>query len=126
MMLVDRAVNLESISGMNASVEQEKNVIVESRIQTSLTVQTSEPVGSKPDEDTTGKINFIADKISDIIKSTFNEDKTLNALNNYISQFIRKNADKKAERDQLSDGLDQSGNHLKDKLKNIFTSVLAD
>lgn len=125
MMLAARAINLESISGVNASVEQEKKVIVESRIQTSMTGQASKPSGSKSD-DTTGKINSIADKISDIIKSTINDDKTLKALNNYISQFIGKDTDKKAERDKTSDGLDTPGNHLKDILRDIFTDALAD
>jgi hypothetical protein len=126
MMLAGRAMNLESIAGVDASVEQEKKVIAESRIQTSMTGQAAKPSGSKSDDDTTGKINSIADKISDIVKSTIYEDKTLKALNNYISQFISKDTDKKAERDKPSDGLDIPGNQLKDILKNIFTDALTD
>jgi hypothetical protein len=126
MMLAGRAINLESISGVDASVEQEKKVIVESQIQTSMTGQAYKPSGSKSYDDTTGKINSIADKISDMIKSAINEDKTLKALNNYICQFIRKDTDKKAERDKSTDGLDAPGNKLKDILKNIFTGALAD
>jgi len=129
MMLADRAIDLESISGMNASVEQEQKVIMETRIQTSISGQGSNPDGGNSEDGATGKIDFIANKISDIIKSTFKNDNTLKVLDNYFSQFIKKEPDKKAERDQpsqSSDGLEASGNHLKDTLKDIYTGALTD
>jgi hypothetical protein len=93
MMLTNKALSMDSIAGLSASIEQEKAVTVEEQLQASVSGTTADSNG--PDTLNNEDMEDKAASISDGIKKLIDHSGTriLKPFENYLSQLLKDNND---------------------------------
>jgi hypothetical protein len=120
--LADNTIDLESISGLSASMELEKSVKLEQHVQTSVTNVSPEPANDRKDnyDRLMDRIKSLSDKIMDIINNAdVDESKIIKPLASYLSQFTNNNPVKNSDNHNRDDLLRMTGAMLLDRIKQM-------